>query len=60
MGCIFILEMSAAIAAFALHSQIPDMLMRTMTDALALYPSKPYVEDSVNIMQEFVSIIGIE
>lgn len=55
LGCIFILEVSAAIAAFALHSQIPAMLERTMSQALDLYTTKDYVRDSVDFMQEFVS-----
>lgn len=55
LGCIFVLEVSAAIAAFALHSQIPDMLHRTMSQAIEFYPSKEYVRDSVDLMQQYVS-----
>lgn len=54
LGCIFILEVAAAIAAFALHNQIPNMLLRTMTQALEYYDTKDYVRDSVDFMQEFV------
>lgn len=54
LACIFVLEISAAIAAFALHNQVPEMLQRTMTQALEFYNSKDYVRDSVDLMQTYV------
>ena len=54
MACIFILEISAAIAAFAQHNQIPQMLSFTMAQSLEYYDSKDYVRDAVDFMQEFV------
>lgn len=57
LTCIFILELSAAIAAFALHSQVPEMLQRTMSQSLEYYNTKDYVRDSVDMMQEFVSLL---
>ena len=54
LSCIFILQISAAIAAFALHDQIPAMLVRTMNQALQYYPTKEYIRDSVDFMQQIV------
>lgn len=52
---VFILEVSAAIAAFVMQSQVRTMLMRTMHQALAEYDSDPYVAAGVDFMQSGVS-----
>lgn len=51
---VFILEVSAAIAAFVMQSQVRGMLIRTMNQALAEYEHDPYVESGVDFMQSMV------
>ncbi|KAM8714698.1 hypothetical protein ACLKA7_001108 [Drosophila subpalustris] len=54
---VFILEVSAAIAAFVMQSQVRDMLMRTMNQALADYETDNNVAAAVDFMQSGVSTI---
>lgn len=54
LSLVFVLEVSAAIAAFALQSQVSEMLIRTMQNAIAIY-KQPYMSESVDFMQSTVS-----
>ncbi|KAH8333859.1 CD63 antigen [Drosophila kikkawai] len=56
---VFILEVSAAIAAFVMQSQVRGMLMRTMHQALAEYESDPYVAAGVDFMQSGLECCGV-
>lgn len=51
----FILEVAAAIAAFALQGQIYNMLVRTMGSALHFYETDEAAHAAVDFMQEGVS-----
>jgi len=55
---VFILEVSAAIAAFVMQSQVKGMLIRTMHQALQEYDNDPYVAAGVDFMQSGVSLIN--
>lgn len=52
---VFILEVSAAIAAFVMQSQVREMLIRTMNEAMINYESDTNVEAAVDFMQTGVS-----
>lgn len=52
---VFILEVSAAIAAFVMQSQVREMLVRTMNEALINYESDDNVMAAVDFMQSGVS-----
>eukprot|EP00099_Drosophila_melanogaster_P002470 NP_001137809.1 tetraspanin 29Fb, isoform C [Drosophila melanogaster] len=56
---VFILEVSAAIAAFVMQSQVRGMLIRTMNQALAEYEHDPYVESGVDFMQSMLECCGV-
>ncbi|KAH8374397.1 hypothetical protein KR009_007857 [Drosophila setifemur] len=56
---VFILEVSAAIAAFVMQSQVKGMLMRTMHQALAEYDHDPYVAAGVDFMQSGLECCGV-
>ncbi|EDW88585.1 tetraspanin-6 [Drosophila yakuba] len=56
---VFILEVSAAIAAFVMQSQVRGMLIRTMNQALADYEHDPYVEAGVDFMQSMLECCGV-
>ncbi|XP_017152527.1 tetraspanin-6 [Drosophila miranda] len=56
---VFILEVSAAIAAFVMQSQVRDMLMRTMYQSMADYETDPYVESGVDFMQSGLECCGV-
>lgn len=56
---VFILEVSAAIAAFVMQSQVRDMLMRTMNQALADYETDNNVESAVDFMQSGLGCCGV-
>ncbi|XP_017075776.1 tetraspanin-6 [Drosophila eugracilis] len=56
---VFILEVSAAIAAFVMQSQVREMLTRTMRNALAEYESDPYVTAGVDFMQSGLQCCGV-
>lgn len=57
LSLIFILEIAAAISAFALHGQVGDMLNRTLRESLQNYPSRKYVREAVDFMQTEVSVL---
>ncbi|EDV99476.1 tetraspanin-7 [Drosophila grimshawi] len=56
---VFLLEVSAAIAAFVMQSQVREMLMRTMTDALADYETDTNVAAGVDFMQSGLGCCGV-
>ncbi|KAL7739230.1 hypothetical protein ACLKA6_015088 [Drosophila palustris] len=56
---VFILEVSAAIAAFVMQSQVRDMLMRTMNQALADYETDNNVAAAVDFMQSGLGCCGV-
>lgn len=55
LSIVFVLEISAAIFATVIQSQIGEMLQRTMMDALQNYPESAEVSNAVNFMQLNVS-----
>ncbi|KAH8283570.1 hypothetical protein KR018_006578 [Drosophila ironensis] len=55
---VFILEVSAAIAAFVMQTQVKGMLMRTMHEAIADYDDL-YVKASVDFMQSGLECCGV-
>ncbi|XP_060667039.1 tetraspanin-6 [Drosophila nasuta] len=56
---VFILEVAAAIAAFVMQSQVREMLMRTMTNALSDYEADTNVEAAVDFMQTGLGCCGV-
>ncbi|XP_030377433.1 tetraspanin-6 [Scaptodrosophila lebanonensis] len=56
---VFILEVSAAIAAFVNEGQVRDMLQRTMNQALAEYNNDDLVKDAVDYMQIGLECCGV-
>jgi hypothetical protein len=59
LGVIFILEIAAAISAFALQPQVEDMLERTMRDSIVNYREHPNVQKSVNFIQTQLQCCGV-
>ncbi|XP_055387386.1 CD63 antigen isoform X2 [Condylostylus longicornis] len=57
MCLIFILEIAAAIAAFCLQSQIREMLIRTMRNAMEKYETS--TSDGIDFMQSGLECCGI-
>ncbi|CAD7085757.1 unnamed protein product [Hermetia illucens] len=56
---VFILEVAAAIAAFALQGQIYNMLVRTMGSALHFYETDEAAHAAVDFMQEGLQCCGV-
>ncbi|XP_023172229.1 tetraspanin-7 [Drosophila hydei] len=56
---VFILEVSAAIAAFVMQSQVKEMLWRTMTEALSIYEKDANVAVGVDFMQSGLGCCGV-
>ncbi|XP_001962623.3 tetraspanin-6 [Drosophila ananassae] len=56
---VFILEVSAAIAAFVMQSQVKGMLIRTMYQAMSEYNNDPYVKAGVDLMQSELKCCGV-
>ncbi|XP_068158456.1 CD63 antigen [Drosophila tropicalis] len=56
---VFILEVSAAIAAFVMQTQVKGMLMRTMHQALSEYEKDSYVATGVDFMQSGLECCGV-
>lgn len=54
---VFILEVAAAIAAFVMQSQVREMLVRTMNEALVAYEKDTTVAAGVDFMQTGVSML---
>jgi CD63 antigen len=57
---VFILEISAAIAAFLLQSQVNLMLHRSMYDSLENYHKSEYIKAGVDFMQYNLQCCGVE
>lgn len=53
----FILEVAAAISAFALQGQVKEMVRRTLNESMASYNDNANVQQSVDFMQRVVRII---
>lgn len=60
LGLVFILELAAAISAFALRGQVEEMVRRTINQSMASYNTNPYVEQSVDFMQRVLECCGVE
>ncbi|XP_030561336.1 23 kDa integral membrane protein [Drosophila novamexicana] len=56
---VFILEVSAAIAAFVMQSQVREMLMRTMNEAVVNYETDSNVAAGVDFMQSGLGCCGV-
>lgn len=56
----FVLELAAAISAFALQGQVKEMVRRTLNESMANYNGNPSVEQSVDFMQQVVSVSVIQ
>ncbi|XP_055541241.1 CD63 antigen [Wyeomyia smithii] len=60
LALVFILEVAAAISAFVLRGQVEEMVRRTINESMASYSTKPYVEQSVDLMQRVLECCGVE
>lgn len=56
---VFILEVSASIAAFVMQGQVREMLVRTMNESLANYESNEYIQAGVDFMQSGLECCGV-
>ncbi|XP_030240728.1 23 kDa integral membrane protein isoform X1 [Drosophila navojoa] len=56
---VFILEVAAAIAAFVMQSQVKEMLVRTMNEALVAYEKDTTVATGVDFMQSNLGCCGV-
>ncbi|XP_073823204.1 tetraspanin 29Fb [Musca autumnalis] len=57
---VFILEVSASIAAFVMQGQVREMLVRTMNESLANYESNEYIRAGVDFMQGGLECCGVD
>ncbi|XP_061387782.1 tetraspanin-6 [Musca vetustissima] len=57
---VFILEVSASIAAFVMQGQVREMLVRTMNDSLANYEKNEYIQAGVDFMQSGLECCGVD
>lgn len=60
LALVFILEVAAAISAFALRGQVQEMVRRTINEAMVSYNSNHYVAKSVDFMQSALECCGVE
>lgn len=60
LAIVFILEVAAAISAFALHGQVEEMVRRTINESMANYNSSENVRESVDFMQRVLECCGVE
>lgn len=60
LGIVFILEVAAAISAFALRGQVSEMVRRTINESMASYNGNPSVAQSVDFMQQVLQCCGVE
>lgn len=60
LAIVFILEVAAAISAFALQGQVKEMVRRTLNEAMANYNGNPSVEQSVDFMQRVLECCGVD
>uniref|UniRef100_A0A1B0B299 Tetraspanin n=1 Tax=Glossina palpalis gambiensis TaxID=67801 RepID=A0A1B0B299_9MUSC len=56
---VFILEVSASLAAFIMQGQVREMLIRTMNESLAEYEDNPYIQGGVDFMQSGLECCGV-
>ncbi|XP_055595578.1 CD63 antigen [Uranotaenia lowii] len=60
LAVLFILEIAAAISAFALRGQVGEMVRRTIGESMAKYEKDVYVSDSVDFMQRVLECCGVD
>lgn len=60
LAIVFILEVAAAISAFALQGQVKEMVRRTINESMASYNGNPNVAQSVDFMQRVLECCGVE
>lgn len=60
LAIVFILEVAAAISAFALRGQAEEMVRRTINESMASYNGNPNVAQSVDFMQQVLECCGVE
>lgn len=60
LALVFILEVAAAISAFALRGQVTEMVRRTINQSMVSYNSNHYVAKSVDFMQSALECCGVE
>lgn len=54
---VLILQVAAAISAYAMQGQVHDMLATTMRDTMKEYENDDYMKETVDFLQSSVSII---
>lgn len=52
---VFSMELTAAVLAYMMHSQVEMMLIRTMQEAFEAYKTNPYMTNGIDFMQSNVS-----
>lgn len=60
LAIVFVLEVAAAISAFALRGQVEEMVRRTINQSMASYNGNPNVAQSVDFMQQVLECCGVE
>lgn len=60
LAMVFILEVAAAISAFALRGQVEEMVRRTINESMANYNDNPNVAQSVDFMQQVLECCGVD
>ncbi|XP_055641234.1 CD63 antigen-like [Toxorhynchites rutilus septentrionalis] len=60
LAIVFILEVAAAISAFALRGQVSEMVRRTINVAMYDYTTDPYAQQSMDYMQRVLECCGID
>uniref|UniRef100_A0A1A9W2K0 Tetraspanin n=1 Tax=Glossina brevipalpis TaxID=37001 RepID=A0A1A9W2K0_9MUSC len=56
---VFILEVSASLAAFIMQGQVREMLIRTMNESLIEYEDNQYIQAGVDFMQSGLECCGV-
>lgn len=60
LAIVFILEVAAAISAFALQGQVKEMVRRTVNESMASYNSNANKAQSVDFMQRVLECCGVD
>lgn len=60
LAIVFILEVAAAISAFALRGQVEEMVRRTINESMASYNDSQNVKQSVDFMQQVLECCGVD
>lgn len=60
LALVFILEVAAAISAFALRGQAEEMVRRTINQSMASYSTNAHTEQSVDFMQRVLECCGVD